>query len=223
MRSNARRASPRRTRPTSIPTAALADPPGGYYLRGNLFKYHAACYLTHAPIECARQVAARPGFDPDAVRGAVLRIDRGADLVCNIARPRTGLEAKFSLRTTVAMALTGVDTASLATWSDALAADPRLAALGDLMRIELMAGWSSSRAELQVTLADGSLIEARHDSGIAAEDVAAQGRRIAAKYEPRRPGAGRARRGGPARRGRRPRPAGPHRGPDGPRRSVTVV
>src|SRR6185437_14670616 len=42
--------------------AALADPPGGYYLRGNLFKYHAACYLAHAPIECARAIAARPGF-----------------------------------------------------------------------------------------------------------------------------------------------------------------
>ncbi len=97
--------------PDFQPEAALRPPPGGWYLRGNLFKYHAACYLTHAPIECAHAIAARPGFAAEAVREAVLHIDRGADAVCNIAVPRTGLEAKFSLRLTVALALAGIDTA----------------------------------------------------------------------------------------------------------------
>ena len=168
--------------PDFHPDAALADPPGGFFLRGNLFKYHAACYLTHAPIECARAVASRPGFAAEAVRNIVLRIDRGADKVCNIAVPTTGLEAKFSLRFTVALALAGFDTASLTTYSDARTAEPRLATLRDTMRIEFVDGWASSRAELAVTLADGSLLEARHDSGIPADDVAAQGRRIAAKF-----------------------------------------
>ena len=59
--------------PDFHPEAALADPPGGFYIRGNLFKYHAACYLTHAPIECARQIAARPGFAADKVRAVSLR------------------------------------------------------------------------------------------------------------------------------------------------------
>ncbi len=99
---SARRASPRRTEPDFHPDLAIADPLGGFYIRGNLFKYHAACYLTHAAIECARQIAARPGFAADKVRSISLAIDRGADLVCNILVPRTGLEAKFSLRFTVA-------------------------------------------------------------------------------------------------------------------------
>jgi 2-methylcitrate dehydratase PrpD len=168
--------------PDYHPEAALADPPAGWYLRGNLFKYHAACYLTHAPIECARAVAARPGFAADKVRTAVLRIDRGADKVCNIFQPRTGLEAKFSLRQTIAMALAGVDTASLETYSDARCVEPRLVALRDRLSIAFEDNWPTSRAALKVTLADGASFEAEHDSGIAAPDVAAQGRRIEAKF-----------------------------------------
>src|ERR1700751_4784067 len=37
--------------PDFRPEAALAEPPGGFYIFANLFKYHAACYLTHGPIE----------------------------------------------------------------------------------------------------------------------------------------------------------------------------
>src|SRR6266851_2005923 len=33
--------------PDFHPEKALAEPPGGFYLCANLFKYHAACYLTH--------------------------------------------------------------------------------------------------------------------------------------------------------------------------------
>ncbi len=29
---------------------ALGEPPSGWHLRNNLFKYHAACYITHAPV-----------------------------------------------------------------------------------------------------------------------------------------------------------------------------
>src|SRR5437016_5604146 len=36
--------------PEFRPEAALAEPAGGFYIFGNLFKYHAACYLTHGPI-----------------------------------------------------------------------------------------------------------------------------------------------------------------------------
>ena len=66
--------------------AALANPPGGWHLRRNLFKYHAACYLTHAPIECAREIRGRLAGEPDAVAEAVLRVDAGASKVCHISR-----------------------------------------------------------------------------------------------------------------------------------------
>ena len=168
--------------PDFHPEAALATPPGGWHLRSNLFKYHAACYLTHAPIECALAIARTPGFAVDQLREAVLTIDRGADKVCNIVAPQTGLEAKFSLRRTVTMALAGIDTAALDAYSAATATDPRLVALGERLRIVFVDGWPSSKAELSVTLASGRQLSARHDSGIPAGDIAAQGRRLEDKF-----------------------------------------
>src|SRR6266849_470856 len=47
--------------PDFRPEAALAAPPNGFYIFANLFKYHAACYLTHGPIECARAVREQAG------------------------------------------------------------------------------------------------------------------------------------------------------------------
>jgi 2-methylcitrate dehydratase PrpD len=168
--------------PDFHPDRALADPPGGWHLANNLFKYHAACYLTHAPIECARALRRAPGFAPEAVRAAALTVEHGAARVCNIPAPRTGLEAKFSLRLTTAMALAGRDTASLDSYSEATAGDPGLQRLRDQVAVEFARDWPHTLATLKVTLADGRVLEARHDSGVPASDLAAQGRRLQAKF-----------------------------------------
>src|SRR5579884_2693858 len=116
--------------PDFRPEAALAEPAGGFHILANLFKYHAACYLTHAPIEAARAVRDH-GARPEEIRQIRLTLDRSCDRVCNIPAPTDGLEAKFSLRQTVAMALAGIDTASLETYSAETATDPALIALRD--------------------------------------------------------------------------------------------
>src|SRR5487761_492085 len=117
--------------PDFRPEAARADPEGGFHLRANLFKYHAACYLTHAPIEAARRLREEHGLTPDRIERIRLELDEACDRVCNIPAPRTGLEAKFSLPLTTAMGLAGVDTGRLSTYSEAVAADPALIALRD--------------------------------------------------------------------------------------------
>ncbi|HXZ01089.1 MAG TPA: MmgE/PrpD family protein [Stellaceae bacterium] len=168
--------------PDFRPERALAPPRRGWHLADNLFKYHAACYLTHAPIECARALRLTPGFDPGAVREAMLALDGGAAKVCHIPAPRTGLEAKFSLRLATAMALAGLDTAALETYSEKTAADPRLVALRDKVTVDFRPDWPHTVAELELRLADGRVLRARHDSGVPASDLAAQGRRLEAKF-----------------------------------------
>ncbi len=163
--------------------AALGDPPSGWHLRNNLFKYHAACYLTHAPIECAREIRLKSNFPPERVKKILLRIDSGADKVCNIESPRNGLEAKFSLRQTVAMALTGVDTANLDSYSEASTREPRMKVLRDKMSIEFKPGWAKSVAEMAIQLDDGTMIEATHDSGVPWTDVAKQRRALETKFD----------------------------------------
>src|SRR6266404_6247132 len=163
--------------------AALGEPPAGWHLRNNLFKYHAACYLTHAPIECAKEIRLKSYFPPERVKRILLRIDAGAEKVCNIPNPTTGLEAKFSLRQTVAMALTGVDTANLDSFNDAVTREPRIKTLRDKMAIEFKPNWEHSLAEMAIQLDDGTTLEATHDSGIPWSDVAKQRRAIETKFE----------------------------------------
>jgi 2-methylcitrate dehydratase PrpD len=168
--------------PDFNPERALADPPGGYYIRNNLFKYHAACYLTHAPIETARKLREQHGVTPDKVAKIHLQLDEACDRVCNIPAPRTGLEAKFSLRLTTAMALAGVDTSGLANFSEATAADPVLIALRDKVTFDFRPNIGSAKAALTLELTDGTRLTARHDSGVPASNVADQGRRLEAKF-----------------------------------------
>jgi 2-methylcitrate dehydratase PrpD len=169
--------------PDFRPDAALADPPGGFHILANLFKYHAACYLTHGPIETARAVRDRHNIAPEQIARITLKLDRSCDRVCNIPAPTDGLEAKFSLRQTVAMALAGVDTASLGAYSPATANDPALVALRDKVTLDFQDNWPQAAAEIAVALTDGNVLRASHDAGIPSADIAAQGERLAAKFD----------------------------------------
>ncbi len=165
------------------PEAALAAPPNGFYIFANLFKYHAACYLTHGPIECARAVREQQRAMPGDIAQITLRLDKSCERVCNIPAPTDGLEAKFSLRQTVAMALAGVDTASLGAYSAATATDPALVALREKVTLDFQEGWPQAAAEIEVALGDGRVLRASHDAGIPCADIAAQGERLAAKFD----------------------------------------
>jgi 2-methylcitrate dehydratase PrpD len=168
--------------PDFHPERALEVPPGDWYIRSNLFKYHAACYMTHAPIEAARKLREQHGVTPDRVERIRVRLDEASDRICNIPRPRTGLEAKFSLRLTTAMGLAGVDTGRLATYSEDVAADPILVELRDKVEFEFRHDMPNTLAELELQLSDGTHVTAQHDSGVPATDVTAQGNRLEEKF-----------------------------------------
>jgi 2-methylcitrate dehydratase PrpD len=169
--------------PDFHPEKALADPPGGFHILANLFKYHAACYLTHGPIEAARAVREEHGVGPEQIAGITVTLDRGCDRVCNIPAPTDGLESKFSLRQTVAMALAGIDTAGLDSYSAATATEPALVALRQKVTLNFQDNWPQAAAEIAVTLGDGRVLRASHDAGIPSADIVAQGERLAAKFD----------------------------------------
>jgi 2-methylcitrate dehydratase PrpD len=181
--------------PDFAPEAARAEPPRGFHVLANLFKYHAACYLTHASIENATRLRREHGIGLDDVERLPIRMARTGDRVCNIPEPRDGLETKFSVRHTTAMALAGVDTAGLAIYNEATAMDPHLVAARSRIAIEFQDGWPDALSELVVELRDGRCLEARHDAGAPATDLAAQEAKLLAKFDALVPpvlGAGRA-------------------------------
>lgn len=162
--------------------AAFANPAGGFHIRANLFKYHACCYLTHAPIEAALALVRSEQIASADIEHVQIRTAAECDKVCNIAEPKTGLEAKFSLRLTTAMALAGCDTAAFETYDDEVASTPALVELRDRTDVVFEADWPETRAEVSLTLKDGRTVTADHDSGIPAADVTEQGTRIRSKF-----------------------------------------
>jgi 2-methylcitrate dehydratase PrpD len=155
---------------------------GEYHIADNLFKYYASCHQTHAAIEALRALQAEHGFSCDDVVKVTLRHDAGADSICNIARPDTGLEIKFSLRMIAALALAGVDMAVIANFSDAMASDPSLQALRDKVEVTFARDWPLTRSEVTVHLADGRVLTGSHDSGVPDKDLGRQETKLLAKF-----------------------------------------
>jgi 2-methylcitrate dehydratase PrpD len=167
--------------PDFNPNAACATP-AKFYLRENLFKYHASCYGTHAAIDCVRELRKTDSIEPRRVERVTVRVERGADRMCNIPSPTTALEAKFSLRFMTAAALAGVDTAGLEFFQDSNMRDPALCTLRDKVVIELMEDWPIMQAEVIVGLTDGRTVRATHDAGVPGTDYGEQGRRLKEKF-----------------------------------------
>ncbi|MFL6651187.1 MAG: MmgE/PrpD family protein [Sulfurifustaceae bacterium] len=169
---------------TLKPQAVLHDLGRTFGITGVLFKYHAACYLTHAGIEALLQLKRERDFTPGQVTSVRLRVGPGHLGVCNIPTPKTALEAKFSLRFTAAMAIATGDLGEGA-FTDALVRDPRLVALSDKVTVEPVTTLPNSyTSKVEVTLADGSVLRAVGDVSkpAAPSELDRQWRKLAAKF-----------------------------------------
>jgi 2-methylcitrate dehydratase PrpD len=152
-----------------------------FLIRETLFKYHAACHLTHASIEAAGQLRERHGLDREQIGAVEVRVAPPLLDVCNIEEPKTGLEGKFSLRATTALALLGEDTSDLSTYSEAKMAEPHLVALRDRVRVIPTEGLGPMQARVRIE-SDGQHCEAEIDINVPASDLDAQGRRLRSKF-----------------------------------------
>ena len=112
-----------------------------------------------------------------------VRASAASEGVCNIAEPRTGLEAKFSLRHTVAMALAGVDTAGLDAFSDEAVYAPEVVALRERVQVLLAPQCPElTLSEVVIETQSGTVLRQRHDSGRPASDLLEQQQRLEEKF-----------------------------------------
>ena len=146
-----------------------------------LFKYHAACYLTHSSIEAIKRLREQHKLRADDVAGIDIHVARGHLKVCNIEVPKTGLELKFSLGQLAAGALVGIDTAAIATYSDATALDPGLSTLRKRVRVHGDAK-SGTPAAVVIQTKSGSVHELSFDTGIADTNLERQEQNLQRKF-----------------------------------------
>ncbi len=158
--------------------AAVADPPAGWHLRENLFKYHAACFFTHSMIEGIRDLRFSGRVAAGEVEQVTVHVGEIELGACAIAEPATGLEVKFSLAHLAAMALLDRDT-TVITDEDAedqqvIAARAKVALIDD--------GAPGQPTRVDIKLCDGSAVHAAHDVTTPQRDLALQYERVAQKF-----------------------------------------
>jgi len=151
--------------------ALLAPAPNGLHIYDTTYKRYAACYGTHPSIEAIRKLIAETPVAADDVECLELGIWRGADRVCNIAEPSTGLASKFSLRGVLTMALLGIDHADPAAFSDETVTRPDFIRTRQKIDVALQDGWSSDRVTLKVRLKDGRELSGGRDGPLWTADV----------------------------------------------------
>jgi 2-methylcitrate dehydratase PrpD len=145
-----------------------------------LFKYHAACFLTHDAIEAASALRNESAISPDEVEAVTVRVPPGHLGVCNIAEPRTGLECKFSLRMTCALAIAGADTFDEAVFSDATAQRVDLISLRQRVDVEPTADGVGST--VLIFLKDGRKLSRTVNIAIPDRDLVSQQKKLERKF-----------------------------------------
>ncbi len=122
-------------------------------------KFHACCHGTHAAIEALGALR----LDPAQVKSIVIETHPAWMSVCNKPGAATGLEAKFSYKVVAGMVLCGVDTASPASFDDALGADPAIRAIADITQVIASPELTETQARVKAAMVGGAAKRAEHD------------------------------------------------------------
>lgn len=126
-------------------------------------KFHACCHGTHAMLEALRVLRDTHALTPEAVGAVTVTVHPQYLDICDIAAPRTGLEAKFSYRQLAAMALHGVPIDRLESFSDEICQDRDILALRDLVSVETDAEVGETCARVVIEMRCGTHLAAEHD------------------------------------------------------------
>jgi 2-methylcitrate dehydratase PrpD len=164
------------------PDKALDGIGRSFMTRSVLFKYHAACYGTHASIEAATLMREKHNIVPERIEKIEVRVPESYQKMCNIQNPQTDLEAKFSLRFTTAMALAGESTGKTENYSPEMCNDPTVVYLRDRIKVVPEPDWAHANSEIIVSTNDGVVLRQMADASIPEPDQARQWFRVSTKF-----------------------------------------
>ena len=168
--------------PAADGDAALAELGRRFHTRDVLFKYHAACYGTHASIEALSRLRNAHDIEAGNIEKVELRVPTRNLRVCNIQEPHTGLEAKFSLRFVCAMTLAEVSTSDISSYDDAICKRRDLVDLNDRIRVVGDEALARGTSEVVVCMRDGVVYREFDNVSIPSRELDEQGRRLEAKF-----------------------------------------
>jgi 2-methylcitrate dehydratase PrpD len=162
--------------------APRAKDPERFAILDTLFKYHAACHLTHATIDGLQALKRQQPMAADDVEQVMLTVDETCLGVCAIEQPETGMQAKFSLKATAAMALLGDATNDPKAFDDARVTSPELTSLMERVQVRTEP-MSATATTVQLKLRSGAILETKQDAGLPERNLDQQTSRLRAKFQ----------------------------------------
>ena len=166
--------------PEFRPERGFADPPDGFYLIDNVFKFHASCLNTHAIIEGVGALRQQHRIDPAAVTAIRLTVGEDCRNLCDIVDPKSSLEAKFSLHLAAAFGLAGEDTGRLSTYAPETFRTPAIDAIRRKVSLEYERGRPITTCQIGIVTAADTFASAYSIGGSAYK--AAQRKRLQSKF-----------------------------------------
>jgi 2-methylcitrate dehydratase PrpD len=158
--------------------AALAEPPTGWHISSNLFKFDASCYMTHSTLAGIREMRAQRELKTDDIVKIRVHLGEVEFATCALPSPTTGLEVKFSAAHLAAMAVLDRSTTVI---DDTAATDPAVVALRDKVAVT-DDGTSGAPTVVEIVLNNGTRLTAARDVNTPEHDLALQRRRLEQKF-----------------------------------------
>lgn len=155
-----------------------------FFLESNIIKRHAACFFTHAGIECAAMMRSHPDFDMGEVTEIQLFLHPETILACRVISPVNSLEARRSAPYTAAMALLGMDDA-VPDFFDRATGEQRtiLEAILSMITLEPAPMLSHTAARIMVRLRTGKILAASRDAASPCEHDTAWREQLRGKFD----------------------------------------
>ena len=129
-----------------------------YKFPDNKYKLHACCHGLHPMIEALQASEAAAGVSLDDIRAFSLSTNPRWLAVCDIKRPRTGLEVKFSYNWLAGMTLRGDDTGDDRLFTDTIAGEAELGRFAERISVTGDDELTDLQARGEISLTDGRAI-----------------------------------------------------------------
>ena len=118
------------------------------------YKFHACCHGLHSFLEALEELKQENNFNPETIEEIAIETNPSWLKVCNIEKPKTGLEAKFSYKLTAAMSIYGKDTADLDTYCDEICFDDNMNGIRD--KVKVIPNDQLTNTQSLISIKDGS-------------------------------------------------------------------
>ena len=126
------------------------------------YKFHACCHGLHSFLEALEELKQENNFNPETIEEIAIETNPSWLKVCNIEKPKTGLEAKFSYKLTAAMSIYGKDTADLDTYCDEICFDDNMNGIRD--KVKVIPNDQLTNTQSLISIKDGTKdIANKHD------------------------------------------------------------